>query len=286
MKSEFERAFRPGDYLAVSTPAGRVAMVFSNIQEGTPMPVAVRCAGAQAFLRTAGGTSDTDIATQHALFGHVMEGFHTAALRMRPGVVSSGATRIINGANAVMTILEIPRLVANIHAGCLTLGTAPRTTETMSLTGRHSTFVPSDKLDDTTAANPTYDLMWFVQTNASQASGWDGDVSPYFDLMDILKVEGAATGLWVWGGGNVTRKEIVEALQRGHPVGVVDGSGRVANDLCDIMLSRLIRNPTDHHNEFLNLQSAGQLDLAGVTVLNNPDDTRKWLIKTGLALAR
>lgn len=286
MESEFKKAFRPGDYLAVSTPAGRVAMVFSNIPDGTPMPVAVRCGSAKAFLRTAGSTNDTSIATQHALFGHVLEAFNPAAIRLQPGVVSSGATRVVNSTTAVMTILEIPRLVASIHANCFTLGTAPRTTETMSLTGRHSTFVPSDNLDDNIAANPTYDMMWFVQTNASQPSGWYGDVALYFDLMDLLKVEDAATGLWVWGGGDVTRMEIVEALQRGHPVAVVDGSGRVANDLCDIMLSRLIKEASEHHNEFLRLQAAGQLDLSGVTVINSPEDTRNWLVKTGLAQAR
>ncbi|HVI69365.1 MAG TPA: hypothetical protein VM581_02810 [Magnetospirillaceae bacterium] len=259
----------------VTTPSGKVALVVSNFGEGVPTPVAIRSGGARGLLRFAGSSSETSIADQRALLDFAEAAF-------RPGDLSnlalmSGGTRITNGDHqVVMTILELPALIRGWHPSCRTLGSVPRTTETMSLIGPYSTFVPSDRLDGHTLAHPGNDMLWIVQINASQTSGYDLDIPLYLDVMDLVKAEGQATGLFVWSGGRVTAMEIREALLRGHPCGVVIHSGRIATDLFFWLNGGHDQIAPDNRRIFGGWKKEG-LDLSALTLLDTPDETHAWL---------
>ena len=282
MTDEFAGVFRPGEQFKVDTPGNRVALVFANVNDGVPMPVAIRCGGAHGILRFAGSTR-VELSDQTALFGHVREAFQ--GVQLSNTILMSGGTRVLGDDDEVaMTILELPWLLRKWHPTCRTLGSAPRTKETSSLVGDHSTFIPSDQLDGNTIVHPGLDVFWFVQVNASQTTAdWSLDVPLYVQLMSMLQTDGAATGLWVWGGGAVTAQEITEALAHGHPCAVVRGSGRIA-DAVALWKDGSHHVIDDTNRALIERMIAAGTNLSDITVINTPPQTQQWLRRAGLVV--
>lgn len=271
--------FRDGEEFNVDTVEGRVALVFSQLDDEVPLAVARRCGGVRGLLRAAGSTIDIDEIAQQELLNFMATAF-------RPGdlgnlAIMSGGTRLLSADRRVaMSILELPALFRKWHPTCRALGSAPATTETMSLFGQHSTFIPGEDLDGHTLAHPGLDVLWFVLGRASAPLGWNGDVEPYFGLMDLIKLEGGVTGLFVWGGGKVTAMEIREALQRGHPCGIVANSGRFATSLyawargdragVASEFVNILREWTDRH-----------INPDAIDWFHTPQDVHPWLRRNG-----
>lgn len=264
--------------LRVTAPEGRVALVVGNVADGVPMHVATRCAGATGLLRFAGDSSPRT--NQDALFHHAREAF---AVLAGGTVLMGGGTRVVTDDSQVaMTVLELPAMVRAMHPTCRTLGSMPRTKPTMSVAGEHSTFIPSDRLNGHTLINPDIDMVWIVQINASQSKGaWDMDVPLYVELMDMLRAANTATGLWAWGGGAVTAYEIALATRNGHPCGVVQGSGRIADAVINwVRGDQHLVEPTDAAL-LRRLESEERANFGAITVLQEPHDTQAWLWRNG-----
>ena len=283
MSDDLSQVFQPGEQFKVDTPGNRVALVFSNVADGVPMPVSMRCGGLDGILRF-GGTTRVELQDQAALFDHVRAAFGGATLRKL--ALMSGGTRVLGDDDrAAMTILEIPWLIRRWHPECRTLGSAARTRETSSLVGARSTFIPSDQIDSDTIVHPGIDLFWFVQVTASQTTDDHGlDVPLYFDHMDDMREEGAATGLWIWGGGRVTTQEITLALKRGHPCAVVKGSGRIADALASWVKQSDAPLDPAYVGRIEQMLDEGA-DMSNLTVIHDPAGTQRWLRRTGLSEA-
>ncbi len=242
--TNFDRVFEPGRQYVVDTPEGRVALVFANASDSIPNQVVEQCFGMRAILRFAGGVAGLSPPERRRLYEHIEAAFKPVPLV--PTVLMSGGTRLIDTDERVaMTVLELPWLIRKWHSKCRTMGSAPRTKPTSSLVG-DSRFVPSDSAQSRTAVHPGSDLFWYVQATASQQRhSYTLDIPLYMDLMDLLRAGGMATGLWVFGGGDVTLQEITEAVERGHPCAVVRGSGGVADQIADVSRIDILDSPAD-----------------------------------------
>jgi hypothetical protein len=292
VSDELDKVFPPGDEHKVTTASGQVALVVSTaprlvdgrvVGETVPAAIALRCQGAAGILRIAGTTVLASSEDQIALLRYGRAMFEGG--RLRKVVVMSGGTRILDESDGrvVMSILELPMLIREQWGNptVRTLGSMPRTTATMSYRGRHSTFVPSDKIETNTLAHPGLDVFWVVQVDASQIAGWNGDLLAYFALMDLLRAEGAATGLLVLGGGAVTAQEIRMSQEHGHPVGVSQGLGQFADDLINWDEGRF-GQVTPKGRAIIEGWQRGGYDWSNYTVLETPEAGQAWLTMLGL----
>jgi hypothetical protein len=84
---------------------------------------------------------------------------------------------------------------------------------------------PADVGDDGAALEPNH--SHFVLADTDQ---WGGETALLVDLSEAL-AQGSPIAMVVAGGGEVTRKEILEAVRRRWPVFVVAGSGGTADAL-------------------------------------------------------
>lgn len=283
--TDLNQVFPAGEELTVTAPGGRVALVFSRIDEKeVPLAIARRCGGVRGLLRAAGSTlADIDEMEQQRLLNFMAGAFQPGNLANL--AIMSGGTRLISvDRQVVMGILELPALIRRWHPTCRALGSAPATTETMSLVGQHSTFIPGDNLNSRTLAHPGLDVLWFVLGKASSPLEWNGDVQRYFDLMDLIKLEQGATGLFVWGGGKVTATEIREALLRRHPCGIVANSGRFASSL----YAWANNNRPKVEAEFINLLREWTdkgVDPTAIEWFFTPEDVHPWLHRHGFYAA-
>lgn len=271
--------FELGQPYSVNTPSGRVAMVTSNHSDGVPLAVAVRCANAKGILRFAGTSGNMNGFDQRTLLDFAQVTFGDG--RLKDIALMSGATRVLGDDREVMmTVLELPGLIRRWNPTCMACGSVPRTTETTSLFGEHSTWVPSDKIDSKTLANPEIDLFWFVQQNASTTSTYDGDLEVYGQLMTSLKDRGLPTGLVVWGGGAVTAQEVHQAVRLGHPCVVVPQSGRIASALYSWVHGE--NSATDKpFMPLLGSWSKQGFDFRAVEFAATPAELRAWLEQRG-----
>jgi hypothetical protein len=290
--SDLDNAFPPGAERRVTSPTGMVALVVSDAPRTiddyltgnpVPAPVAMRCQDARGILRIAGSTAQAKKSEQERLlrFGQDMFGGGL----MQNVVVMSGGTRVLNSDDptVMMSILEFPSLIRDRWGSPTVrpIGSMPRTTQTMSYQGEHSTFVPGDTLDSRTLAHPGLDLLWIVQLGADQVAGWDGDLPAYFALMDLMYAEGLNTGLLVSGGGTVTAQEIRMAQEHGHPVGLMAGFGRFADDLINFDSGHGSR-VTSQGARIINDWAAEGYDWRNYLVVDSPGEGREWLRAVGL----
>lgn len=189
---------------------------------------------ARIGLRIAGGCSGMDEAARVDMLDY----FRTALGRYT-GFLSSGATRSVQGRQISPMVTDVPAVVAR-HRGdrVLTVSTAPRTGN-MALTG-DSRLV----LDIENGVYPqpgVHMIVLFQPQFAHQRLEWDGDVDGAFGLFDAYAKTGWPFGLVIWNGGGVTKKEALLAARLGWHIFLVEGSGRVADELVGTVRTRQIR---------------------------------------------
>jgi hypothetical protein len=263
---------------SVTTSGGQV-IVFSHSQSGVPLPVRAKCARADGILRLAGSTSGVTKTDERKLLSHVRAAFPAGSLHNI--VLMSGGTRVLDiHGRTVVTILEAPSLIRAVNPTCRTMGSTPYIIESMSLEGTHPTSVPRSHTSTMELPNPTLDLLWFIQNAAGQTGEWEMDIPLYFALLDHMRGQKAATGLWVWGGGTVTAHEITTALTHRHPCAVVRGSGRLADAVINWVNGNFAAIDVIYGQLIEGILQTG-CNLRQVSVITCPQDTRRWLHANG-----
>lgn len=210
----------------VTTPDGKVRLVVMNATDGLPAAFALMGTRAErkVAIRLAGGCKDMSPADKVQMidyFSEVFDGYR--------GLIWSGATRQV-GANGQVDpmVTDVPGVIAAANPGCVALGTVPRTS---MLTLQHESRIVLD--DWGTVLNPDMQGILVVQNGPDGDMDWDGDLNAAFGLMSNWQDYAGFTALgWgSWNGGGVTEQEILRAAKNNWPVFLVEGSGRVTDEI-------------------------------------------------------
>ncbi len=269
----------------------RVALMVSNFpSEGVPRSVLTRCGGMKGILNFAGATTVKEEAArkdQFWYFQSVFGGNPDYPFQTYPFGAMSGGTRVLEAGlsdgspTGTMTIVEVPGLIHRLDPCVRTAGHAPRTAKTLGYEGDRSSFSLAEEADTNTIANPDIHFLWLVQQNASDTSGWDGDLIAYHDLMDIIRLSGEGEAAqFFYSGGGVTAKEIWLSLQRGFPMLLPRGSGRIVDNFIRVLDGRF--DLVDANHEVLEQIQAdptamGNVDQVTVVDSTDPRQAQRWL---------
>lgn len=212
--------------LEVATPTGKVILIVMDAGDLLPASFALTATQAahRVAVRIAGGCKGMSLEDKI----HMFEYFETAFRGFR-GMVMSGATRQLTSEGLLdPMVTDIPGFIVAQNPGSIALGTAPRTAA-FNLTG--PMILTVDKYG--TVPNPTQSAALYVQNGPDGTLDWNGDVAVYIRLMEHLREYAGFTalGLIVWNGGAVTKEEALTVASKGWPVFIVQGSGRIADEL-------------------------------------------------------
>ena len=142
------------------------------------------------------------------------------------GTVFSGGTANFDdkGELKSLMITNVPGYLAEVYP-CIAISTTPRTADMSLDPGNGSVIVDNygGKMDHRQHGN------LIVQKNPGEVLNWDGDLEVYLTLMEGWQSAGFQVAIVAMNGGDVTRDEIYQALKRGIPVIVVEGSLREAD---------------------------------------------------------
>ncbi len=200
-------------------------------------------------VRIAGGCGEMEpqeVAAVNEYFKTAFEGFG--------GILFSGGTAKYNkedgGRNFMVT--ELPITLAEGNSNIKVLGSFPRT-EIFRLTGsdqgQANLLFNDNNIDPEKtyldAPDARYDELLAVQKNVNKLLDWDGDLEVYFNLMDTWRQGGAKTCIVTYNGGGVTYKEALKAIEDGHKLIVINGSGRKSDELAATYLTN------EHKNVFV-----------------------------------
>lgn len=154
------------------------------------------------------------------------------------GLLFSGATRTIGKDGELdPMVTDLPVFISQDagNDGSVALGTVPLT-DIPTLQGRSQLV-----LDEWgTRPNPGMGGILMVQKGPDDFFDWDGDLANYFQMLDRLVNFGGFEGVHVlaWNGGPITRTEVMMAARRKDwPVFLVNGTGRVAEELATAVLA-------------------------------------------------
>lgn len=204
----------------------KIPLVVMNATDGLPAAFALMGTRARdkVAIRIGGGCkgmSPDDKDQMLELFVRALAGYR--------GIIWSGATRQVDAAGMLdPMVTDVPGVIAKFNPECIALGTVPRT-EMLTLQGESRLVL--DQWG--TVLNPTQSGILIVQNGPDSSMGWDGDVETYFKLMDNWGKYAGFTklGLISWNGGDVTKLEIIKSAQQGWPTILVEGSGRVTDEI-------------------------------------------------------
>jgi hypothetical protein len=186
-------------------------------------------------IRITGGCGEMEPQEEEKVinyFRNAFEGFG--------GVIFSGGTAKYNKENGEKSfmITALPVILAEGNENIKVLGSFPRTDVFRLADGEKGM---ANLLFDSANLNPekthvqmpdaNYDELLAVQGNVNTFLDWDGDLEVYFDLMDIWRQGGVKTALIMFNGGGVTLKEARKAVEEGHKLIIINGSGRKADEL-------------------------------------------------------
>ena len=212
----------------VTTAEGEVKVIITDKRRNDVPVYAAALAGraaAPVALRIAGGCSNMSKADKVGMLA-----FFEEALAGFEGIITSGSTRAADKSTGEWDpmVTDIPAVIAARNPRCVTLGTAPRTSEYFRLV-EDSRFV----LDESgTGPNPGMHVILLVQDGHSDKLDWDGDLDLTFDLMDVWRQAAGFRIGWIgWNGGGVTERELLRAAGKGWPVFLAGGSGRKTDEL-------------------------------------------------------
>ncbi|HET9411232.1 MAG TPA: hypothetical protein VFO38_00035, partial [Candidatus Saccharimonadales bacterium] len=252
--------------------------------------VLVRMGGMRGIINFAGATARGDEAARRQMFWYfqsVFGGNPDMPFATAPFGAMSGGTRVLEeGVNSadptgIMTIVEVPGLIHQLNPLVRTAGHAPRTAETLGYEGDHSSFSLAEDADSTTIANPDIHFLWLVQKNASDTSGWDGDVQLYLDAMELVRDSGEGEAAqFVWSGGGVTANEIEGALERGIPLFLPRGSGRIVDGTINALEGKwnhVTENRERIEQMLSNPKIESNLDCITVEESTQPRRAQVWL---------
>lgn len=210
----------------VTTPEGEVRVIITDKhRDDVPAYAAALAgrAGRKVALRIAGGCSNMSADDKTGMLD-----FFARELQGYEGIITSGSTRAAKDGLWDPMVTDVPAVIAARNPSCVTLGTAPRTSDYFRLVG-DSRFVLDEHGQ---GPNPGMHVIMLVQEGHTRKLDWDGDLDLAFDLMDVWRQAAQFRVGWIgWNGGGVTEKELLRAAGKGWPVFLVSGSGRKTDEL-------------------------------------------------------
>lgn len=209
--------------------------LFTVVSDGQVAPASftgmVLKAGAREVIRIAGGCKGLSTEFQAKLMPYFAERFRLVnadgqTTREYKGTVFSGGTANADADGNLKSdmVTNVPAHLCQIYP-CVAISTTPRTAD-MALDPRGGGVVVDGyggRVDHRQHAAMVF------QADPAKVLDWDGDLAIYLGLMEGWLSAGFATAIVVMNGGDVTRREIFQALQRRIPVVVIEGSGREAD---------------------------------------------------------
>ena len=213
--------------LAVPAHIGEVRLIMVTKDHPLPLSVSsyIHRSPAALGIRLAGGCSNMSQAERDGMLG-----FFASGLAGFSGLLSSGGTREVSPDGMLIPMVtDVPPLLAAQSPGkVLTISSVPRTGD-LRLVGESRLVLSADH---TLLPNPGVHMIIVVQSETGFPLEWDGDLDTYFKLFHSLVVDGLwKFGMVVYNGGGVTKKEAERAMMLGWPVILVEGSGRMADEL-------------------------------------------------------
>lgn len=250
----------------VTAEDGRVKLLIVDYADGVPAAFALM--GTQAWkkvaIRIGGGCKNM---TMEDKLGMVE--FFRKAFRGYKGVVWSGATRAVTPDGRIdPMVTEIPGVIAADNPGAVALGTAPRV-DILSLQGDSHLIL--DQYG--TIPNVSQKGVLIVQNGADGKLDWNGDLDMYFKIMAMWRDHAGFTALALitWNGGAVTEEEIMKAVNLHWPVILIEGSGRVTDEIA----KKLKENDEETKKKL------GNGDNVIVVSKDEPENLRLALIQCG-----
>src|SRR5262249_45016149 len=210
--------------------------LFIVVSEGQQVPLAFTSLPtsegvSRRVVRLAGGCKGLSAELQAGLKDYFLDAFRVvdesgATTHEFNGTVFSGGTANFDekGELKSLMITNVPGYLAEVYP-CIAISTTPRTADMSLDPGNGSVIVDNygGKMDHRQHRN------LIVQKNPGEVLNWDGDLEVYLTLMEGWQSAGFQVAILAMNGGDVTRDEIYQALKRGIPVIVVEGSLREAD---------------------------------------------------------
>jgi len=205
------------------------SLYFQNKGEKS-VKIALKLTSAQSrvVVRITGGCgnmSASDASGMYDLFARAMEGFN--------GGILFGGTRMItkDGDKILPSVTEIPTRIRVRAPNSVVLGVIPRTSDLKIVPGLG--MVVSSELNNefTTIIHPDQDICLLIQQSVDTGVEWEAEYRVCLEIIQSLRDFARWQSVLIsYNGGSVTKKEILETADRGWPVILVKGSGRVTDE--------------------------------------------------------
>ena len=203
--------------------------VKSRGEQTTKLSLMLTKAPRQCVVRLTGGCgsmSAEDANGLYELFTKAMPGFD--------GAIIYGGSRMLmrdDPEKIVPGITEIPSHLRRFCPDMVVLGVVPKT-EDLLLDSRYGLIVSSEpEKPYVTIVHPEQDIALVIQTNADDKEIWDAEFQECMRITDDLRQYANWQSVLIsYNGGTVTRREILATAERGWPVILIRGSGRVTDE--------------------------------------------------------
>ena len=179
-----------------------------------------------ALDRRRGSMSATDAEGLYDLYAQALSGFDGA-------LIFGGARMLMRDdpEKIVPSITEVPSRLRRFCPEMIVLGIVPKT-EDLRLDDRFGLVVSSESGNPyITVIHPEQDIVLVVQTSADDKEIWDAEFQECLRITSDLREYGDWKSVLVsYNGGPVTKREIIATAERGWPVVLIKGSGRVTDE--------------------------------------------------------
>jgi hypothetical protein len=203
--------------------------VKSRGEQTTKLALQLTCAPRKHVVRLTGGCGGMSAEDADGLIG-----LYSRALVGYDGAMLFGGTRMLRTDDPVSTvpgITEIPPAIRTLCPTMVLLGVVPKTAD-MLLTEHGMVISAEDGKPYFTVVHPTQDIALVVQVSADDAEVWDAEYEECLRVTeDLRSYAGFGSTLISYNGGTVTRREVLATADRGWPVILIRGSGRVTDEL-------------------------------------------------------
>jgi hypothetical protein len=203
--------------------------VKSRGEQTTKLSLMLTKAPRQCAVRLTGGCgsmSAEDSQGLYELFSQAMTGFD--------GALIFGGTRMVLRSDRdtiVPGITEIPSRLRQHCPNMVVLGIIPKTEDLLLDMDRGLIISSEPDRPYVTVVHPEQDVVLVVQTTPDDQEMWDAEYQESLRITEDLRRYANWDSVTVsYNGGSVTRREIIATAERGWPVVLIRGSGRVTDE--------------------------------------------------------
>ncbi len=201
---------------------GESSIRFALRLTSAPSRVVVRITGG------CGNMSAADADGMYDLFAEALKGFD--------GGILFGGTRMISkeGGKILPSVTEIPTRIKIRAPDAVILGVVPRTSELKLVPGLGMVVSGESGAAYDSIIHPNQEACLLVQQSVDTGVEWEAEYRVCLDIVKNLRDYANWQSVLIsYNGGSVTKKEILETAERGWPVVLVSGSGRVTGELAE-----------------------------------------------------